>query len=155
MIKLKPLATAIVIASLLIIAACNTSKKTSTSKANTPTPVATTTTTATPGATTAPASYGVFSATKSADGVYKPGNDELLAIQFKYPGVTMDQLKQGHQLYTVGACTRCHGALNIYVHDETQWKDIIDRMAIKANISEEEKQAVHKYVLSIKATQPR
>lgn len=96
----------------------------------------------------------VFSVAKSFNGIYPPGNEELIAIQAKYKDVTHEKLNKGYQLYTQGACVGCR-AFNIYSHDEQKWKTIIDNMAVKANISEEEKDAVHKYVLSIKATQPK
>jgi hypothetical protein len=45
--------------------------------------------------------------------------------------------------------------VNIYIHNETDWKTIIEDMAQKANISESQKDAVYKYVLSIKSTQSK
>ena len=65
----------------------------------------------------------------------------------------MDKLKEGHTLYTAGACINCHNAKNIYRYNEEQWKGIIDNMAIKAHINDTQKDAVYKYVLAIKATQ--
>lgn len=122
---------------LLIIAACGASKKSIT----TIPPVT-------------PPAPDLLSA-KPANGIYAPGNEELAAIRARYSDVTLDQLKQGHMLYTQGACINCHGAKNIYTRDEAQWKYIIDDMAQAARISDEQKDAVYKYVLAIKATQPK
>ena len=130
----------------IIIAACSTSKKTSTSTAIT-TP---STTTNTSNTTTTPAVTS-----KPANGLFAPGNDELVAIQTQYKDVTLDKLKEGHAIYTQGACINCHGAKNIYKRPEAEWKGIIDDMAHKAKISDEQKDAVYKYVLAIKATQPK
>ncbi len=66
-----------------------------------------------------------------------------------------EKLKQGHAIYTAGACIKCHEAMSIYHFGETRWKDIIDDMAQKALIGDEQKDAVYKYVLAIKATQPK
>lgn len=87
-------------------------------------------------------------------GIYPPGRDELAAIQLQYSDVTQEQLAEGYSIYTEGACIRCHQAKNIYNYSETSWKGIIDDMARMANISLEQKNAVYKFVLSIKAVQP-
>lgn len=92
---------------------------------------------------------------KPVNGIYEPGIEELKAIQLQYKETTLQQLKYGHAIYTEGACIKCHDALNIYVFDEIKWKDIVDNMAVKAMISDEQKDAVYKYVLSIKAKQPK
>lgn len=91
---------------------------------------------------------------KSTTGIYPPGNEELTALQAKYKDVTLQTLTQGHKLYT-GVCTNCHEAISIYTLREEKWKGIIDDMAFKANITDADKDAVYKYVLSIKATQPK
>ena len=91
----------------------------------------------------------------SGNGVYPPGEQELTAIQIRYADVTSEKLKAGHALYTAGACVGCHSAQGIYQYSETQWKTIMDDMAAKAQLTENEKDAVYKYVLAIKATQPK
>lgn len=123
----------------IISAACHTSKKTSTMAA-TEVPAAP--------VTTSPVS------TKPADGIYPPGIDELIAIQVKYKEVTLEKLQKGHKLYTEGACINCHAAANIYMYGEYEWIGIMDNMARKARITDEEKDAVYKYVLAIKAAKP-
>ena len=123
--------------SALIIAACSTAKKS--------------TTTSTSESSTISSTPMVVSRTT---GIQAPGNEELVAIQAKFSDVTMDKLKQGYELYTNGACINCHTANNIYNYGEAQWKDLVENMAYKARISDTEKDAVYKYVLSIKATQP-
>jgi hypothetical protein len=90
-----------------------------------------------------------------AVGIFAPGNEELVAIQLQYNDVTLKTLKEGHVIYTQGACVSCHGAKNIYSYQESQWKYIVDDMAQMVAISDVEKDAVYKYVLSIKATQPK
>jgi mono/diheme cytochrome c family protein len=131
----------IALMTVLIIAACSSAKKSSSSTTSTaPAPT-------TPTAATLPA--------KPANGIYAPGNEELVAIQEQYKEVTLDQLKEGYFLYAKGACVNCHGAKNIYLFGEAHWNTIIEDMAPKARISDAQKDAVYKYVLSIKATQPR
>ncbi|MFL5752793.1 MAG: c-type cytochrome [Bacteroidia bacterium] len=124
---------------VLIIAACSSTRKSSASVAISA-PASTTTT-----------SPSVFLA--PPDGIYAPGDAELTAIRKQYEHVTLDLLKEGHLIYTQGACINCHGPENIYSRDEAKWKDIIDNMAQKAGISDAQKDAVYKYVLAIKATQ--
>lgn len=81
-----------------------------------------------------------------------PTNVQLKAIQVKYPDVTMQNLTNGHDIYT-GVCTNCHGMKNIYKRSEESWKHEIDIMAPKANISDTQKDELFKYILSMKATQ--
>lgn len=123
------------------IAACSSSKKATTTVASS-SPTQGNTKPATP-----------FIVARSADGIYPPGNEELIAIQVKHKDVTLEKLQEGYKIYTQGACINCHGAENIYAHTADQWEGIIDDMAQKARISEPEKDAVYKYVLAIKATQ--
>jgi hypothetical protein len=124
----------------IIIAACGTAKKKSTT-ASTPAPV------------TVIPSTDSYLFTKSHDGIYDPGNEELAAIRAQDKDITLEKLKEGYAIYTQGACTNCHGAKNIYEFGEAQWKDIVDDMASRASISDMQKDAVYKYVLAIKATQ--
>ncbi len=139
----------LVIGIALIVAAC-TSKKVSKST-DTSTPVTKTTPTTPVSTSTA----STFSMAKSLDGIYPPGNAELTAIQVQYKDVTLDKLNEGHVLYTKGACRGCHEAQSIYKFGEGQWYSIIEDMARKANITDAQKDAVYKYVLAIKATQPK
>lgn len=128
----------------LLIVACNTSKKSATTVPSPPPVSGNTNTLSAP-----PTRVG-----RSADGIYPPGNAELAAIQVNYKDVTMEKLKEGHELYTNGACIGCHNAKNIYRYPVGQWIGIIDDMAQKARITDAQKDAVTKYVLAIKSTQP-
>ena len=128
----------------LIIAACSSSKKSTTSTAST-----VTTTPTTSGPSTTPVLIA-----KSSTGIFAPGNEELVAVQTKYKDVTMQTLTDGHAIYT-GVCTNCHGAKSIYKIQESHWQGIIEDMAHKAKITDSQKDAVYKYVLAIKATQPK
>jgi hypothetical protein len=139
--------TALITVVTFIIVACHTSKKSTVSTASTaPAPaVASTTTTS---STSAPVLI-------ARPGLYAPGDEELAAIQVKYKDVTIEKLKEGHLIYTQGACINCHKAKDIHRFEEHRWPDIIDNMARAAKISEAQKDAVYKYVLAIKATQPK
>ncbi len=90
-----------------------------------------------------------------ASGVNAPEEKELAAIQQQFKDVTMEQLTEGYTLYTQGACINCHQAKNIYSRPQELWKDIIDNMASMAKITDTQRDAVYKYVLAIKATQPK
>lgn len=84
-----------------------------------------------------------------------PGDAQLNAIHAKYADVTMDKLKKGYSIYTQGACIDCHSPKNIYDFSELEWNDILSDMALRANLTVEEKDAVSKYILSMKATQTK
>lgn len=120
---------------IALIAACSSSKKVSTSAATNTEPT--------------------LIVVKSGDGIYPPGIEELSAIQVKHKDVSLNKLQEGYKIYTEGACINCHNAQSIYAHTEEKWEGIVDDMAQKANISDEQKDAVYKYVLAIKATQAK
>jgi hypothetical protein len=148
--KIKTTTPILIALYILIITSCHSTKKRMSSNSSTPT-----TATSTTVATNTTALIGPFMLAKSSNGIYAPGNEELIAIQVQYKDVTLEKLKQGHAIYTAGACIKCHEAMSIYHFGETRWKDIIDDMAQKALIGDEQKDAVYKYVLAIKATQPK
>ncbi len=91
---------------------------------------------------------------KSDNGIYEPGQEELTAIQGQFKDATLAQLKEGYAIYAQGACINCHGAKNIYKRSTNSWKEIIDDMAQRAKITAAQKDAVYKYVIAIKASQP-
>ncbi len=126
----------------ILIAACSSSKKSSRSTSSS-TPASTTTT------------KNNFLVVKPAEGIPAPGNEELIALQAQYKDLTLEKLKEGHAIYTEGACIGCHAAVNIYQLEEAQWKGVVEDMAQKAYLSDVQKDAVYKYVLAIKATQPK
>lgn len=135
---MKISATTFILISASLIVACSTTKKTATASKEAP------------GKTEAPKMVA-----KSSNGIYEPGNDELMAIQSQYKETTLAQLKEGYTVYTTGACVGCHDAKNIYKRNTAQWKGIIDEMAEKARLSPTAKEAVYKYVLAIKASQAK
>ncbi len=81
-----------------------------------------------------------------------PGDAQLKAIKAKFPDATKQQLLDGHAIY-IGACTNCHGQKNIFKRSEASWLHEIDDMSPKANLTAIEKDALTKYILSMKATQ--
>ena len=82
-----------------------------------------------------------------------PGDTQLIAIKVKYPEVTLSTLTEGHSIY-IGACTNCHGQKNIFKRSEASWLHEIDDMSPKANLTVAQKDALTKYILAMKATQP-
>jgi hypothetical protein len=146
---MKTLKPTLIAMSAIIIAACSTSKKSTTTAIVTPTVASTSASTP-----TAAARINPLMMSRPSNKIY-PGNEELLAIQIQYKEVTLDKLKEGYSIYSEGACIKCHNAENIYNHSESKWKEIIDDMAQKANLSDSQKDDVYKYVLAIKATQPK
>lgn len=113
-------------ASMLIIAGCHSKKK----------------------------AAGAETPSKSTTGIFAPREEELTAIKTKFPDATLASLTEGHSIYT-GACANCHNAKSIYRISEDRWPSIIDDMASKASITASQKDALTKYVFSIKATQAK
>jgi len=142
----------IVTSGLLVM--CKVSKKVK--NTNTATPVVSTNTSTTSnneasGKKEAP--VAMYPMPMGLKGVFAPGLAEVDAIKDKYTGVTLEKLKEGYTIYAQGACIKCHTAKSIYVYNEVNWGGIIDDMAMRAHITNQEKDAVIKYVMSIKATQ--
>ena len=135
----------LLLAGAMMVAACSSTKKAARASV-TPAPAPTTARTT---------SSNTYFFSKPADGVHDPGNEDLAAIQLQYKDVTLAELKEGHALYTRGSCISCHHAKNIYELQEASIKDIIEDLAKKARMPDNEKDAVYKYVLAMKATQPK
>jgi mono/diheme cytochrome c family protein len=92
-------------------------------------------------------------ASVSKTGIIEPGIDQLTAIQLKNKDVTADNLKNGYAIYT-GACTNCHGAKSIYSRSNEKWPSIIEDMAKKSKLNQQQKDDLTNYIFAIKATQP-
>ncbi len=86
---------------------------------------------------------------KSAAAENIPTEAQLKAVQVRFPEANMANLQKGHELF-YGKCTNCHGPKNISKRSEKEWLKILNRMAPRAKISAEEKDAVYKYVMSMK-----
>lgn len=82
----------------------------------------------------------------------EPGVSQLSAVKLKYPSATQEELNTGHKIY-YGECKKCHGAAKTTEFTQEQWTGIIDRMAPKAHLTPEQKDAVTKYVMSMKLTE--
>ncbi len=72
------------------------------------------------------------------------------AAKTKYPDAALDALQKGHDIYFGGPCTLCHGPKTITDFSPEELPGIIDHMARKAKISDEEKSAVVKYVMGVR-----
>lgn len=136
----KSLVMAVVIAG---IAACGASKKSTVSNVA-PSPV--------PFPVSSPALPPLIASPNY--GVPQPGNAELDSMRVRLHDISMQTLTEGYTLYT-GTCTGCHPAINIYSRAEERWPAIITDMAQRASLSEAQKDAVYKYVLAVKSTQPK
>lgn len=136
---------------VLVTAACSTSKKTTTSSS----PVSVNSTNSVKSATAeVTPTVSVVKSMKSPDGVYEPGEEELLAIQPQYKDVTGTQLKEGYVLYAKSACVSCHGAVNIYTFPTFKWPMVLQDMAYRAKLTPEQKESVTRYVYAVLAANP-
>src|SRR5688572_3091555 len=70
-----------------------------------------------------------------------PTEAQLAVAKTKYPQASMELLNKGHNIY-YGSCTNCHGPKDIARRSEEEWPKIIDRMAPRAKLTAEEKDAV-------------
>jgi hypothetical protein len=132
------------------MAACTSSQKTATA----PTPSTPVNPPAEGGSVSDPwGNSNAMASTELPKGVFAPSMADLAAIQPHFKDVSMEQLNEGFNLYTTGACINCHNAKNISRHSVSEWKPIMDDMAEKAQLNPSQKEAVYRYVIGIKATE--
>lgn len=108
---------------VLVLTACHTTTKVSADKTNTET-------------TGAPTSN-----------VYTPTQDEMETARNKFADVSIEQLQEGHKIY-YGPCTKCHGTKNTSGFSEEKIKSVVERMAPKARLSDSQKEAVLRYMVT-------
>ena len=87
--------------------------------------------------------------TSTTEDKYTPGDAQLKAIQGVHPEVTAQTLKEGYDVY-MGPCTNCHGKKNMYKQTMEDWEKDINRMAPRAKITDAQKDALTKYVMSMR-----
>ena len=76
---------------------------------------------------------------------------QLTAVNARFPNTTMAELKKGQAVYK-GACTKCHGTKDVTAYTEPKLLEIVDVMSKKAEITAEEKQALIKFAVGVRAT---
>jgi hypothetical protein len=76
---------------------------------------------------------------------------QLEAVNVRFPNTKMEELKTGQSIYT-GACTKCHGTKDVTVYTEPRLLEIVDVMAKKAELTADEKQALIKFAVGVRAT---
>lgn len=141
----------------LVLMACNSSKKAkSTTSPATSNLSNTTVTSNTVQTEVAPNMVGPALPFYRMGVTYTPSDENLNALHTKYPSladVSLDKLKEGHLIYTSGACIKCHVVKDIYMYDEVRWAGLIGDMSMRAHLNEIEKDALVKYIMAIKASQ--
>jgi hypothetical protein len=80
-----------------------------------------------------------------------PTDAQLTAVKARFPDATKEELQKGHAVYT-GACTRCHGTKDITGYTEEKLLGIVDVMAKKAKLSPDDKQALTRFAIGVRAT---
>ncbi len=76
---------------------------------------------------------------------------QLVAVQTRFPDATKAELQKGHSIYT-GACTECHRKKKVTKYTEVKLLNIVDVMAKKAKLTAEEKQALIRFAIGVRAT---
>lgn len=77
--------------------------------------------------------------------------ERFMAVKTRFPDATKEELQKGYYIYT-GACTKCHGTKDITNYTEPRLLEIVDDMSKKANITSEEKQALIRFAVGVRAT---
>lgn len=66
----------------------------------------------------------------------------------RWPGTTLGTLKEGRKLF-VQKCSGCHNLPMPSKHSNEQWPKLIDEMAKKAKLNEEQKQLILRYLVTV------
>lgn len=82
---------------------------------------------------------------------YLPAGPQIAAAEKRWPGTTATDLQTGNSIYTT-KCTRCHGNFEVTQFSERKWLHEIDDMSVKANLSQDEKDKLTRYILSLRDT---
>lgn len=84
----------------------------------------------------------------------KPAQTDADRGSSKFPGLTVEQLHKGNELYN-SKCTTCHPAKNPTSWTEEQWRNIVPNMASaskehgKGEITAAEQDLILKYVITM------
>ena len=88
------------------------------------------------------------SSTTSADSSM---DEQLTAVKARFPDATNEELQKGKSIFT-GTCTKCHGTKDITVYTEPKLLEIVDVMAAKSALNPQEKQALIRFAVGVRAT---
>ena len=67
----------------------------------------------------------------------------------RWPGTTSERLETGRALYVL-KCSGCHTLRLPSVYSEERWPAILDKMQKRAKITDDEKQQILQFVLTVK-----
>lgn len=78
---------------------------------------------------------------------------QLTAVKARFPDATKEELQKGYAIYS-GPCTRCHGTKDVTAYTEPKLLEVVDVMSKKARITAEDKQALIRFAVGVRATNP-
>lgn len=70
----------------------------------------------------------------------------------RWPGVTVSSLSHGRELF-LAHCNACHGYPDLAAISDERWPGILEKMARKAGLGAEDRDAVLHFVLAARAEQ--
>jgi mono/diheme cytochrome c family protein len=70
----------------------------------------------------------------------------------RWPGVTVSSLSHGHDLFLAN-CNACHGYPDLATIADERWPAIIEKMAKKAGLGTEDRDAILHFVLASRSEQ--
>ncbi|HEX4449171.1 MAG TPA: hypothetical protein VH044_20675, partial [Polyangiaceae bacterium] len=70
----------------------------------------------------------------------------------RWPGVTADSLSHGREVF-VASCNACHGYPDLTAIADERWPGILEKMAKKAGLGPEDRDAVLHFVLASRSEQ--
>lgn len=83
-----------------------------------------------------------------------PSQSDVDKVKTKYPDYTLAQLNQGKTLYEAH-CGTCHALKSPTSEPESEWKEIVPEMTVKANkkgaeIDAAEQELILRYVITMR-----
>ena len=78
----------------------------------------------------------------------QPADADLFLAQQRIPGITMTDLQRGYKMYSLN-CSGCHRLHDPVEYTAGQWKPILDKMFVKARLSDDrQKQLISNYLVA-------
>jgi len=85
--------------------------------------------------------------TACAAALRHPTQRDATAVADRWPGTTVDDLERGRRLY-VRRCSGCHTLVLPEAHSVAQWPWRVDRMAEKARLGGDERDAIVRFLVA-------
>lgn len=72
-------------------------------------------------------------------------DDDVRRAEVRWPGITRAALEEGRQKY-IDRCGACHSLHLPSAFTESEWKEAVETMQVRAKVGDDEKEKILKYL---------